>query len=170
MLPCIEKLIEHLAYDQINGFINERGVLNINQSGFRRNHSSESAIHNVLTDWNAARDKGQSIVAVFLDFQRPFETIDCNILLRKLAKYGVSERAIGWFASYLRDRSQVVKIGDVTSTPLGVPLEVPQGSILGPLLFNVYIMIWEMTSNGVHSSYSQMTHWTMSAEKILMNW
>lgn len=139
MLPCIEKLIEKVAYNQLNKFICERGILNINQSGFRKLHSCESAIHNVLFDWNAARDRGEIIVAVFLDFQRAFETIDPKILLRKLRKYGVSERALKWFAGYLEHRCQVVRIGNTTSNPLDVEFGVPQGSILGPLLFNLYI-------------------------------
>ena len=79
------------------------------------------------------------MLAVFLDFQRAFETIDRSILLRKLERYGIRGVELAWFASFLKGRTQLVKIGKVKSRPLANELGVPQGSILGVLLFLLYI-------------------------------
>lgn len=92
-----------------------------------------------MYDWKEALDGSKVIVAVFLDFKRAFETIDQNILLKKLEKYGVGDGARKWSASYLADRRQIVKIGESKSAELFNGLGVPQGSILGPLLFTLYI-------------------------------
>ena len=99
----------------------------------------ESAINDVLYEWRGAQNKSKIIIAVFLDFQRAFETIDRNLLIKKLANYGVNGRSLDWFKSYLKNRKQVVKIGMKISNQLDNELGVPQRSILGPLLFILYI-------------------------------
>lgn len=139
MLPCIERLIEKLVHRQFNGFIQSNGLLNKHQSGFRAQHSCESAINDVLCDWREAQNTSKIIIAIFLDFQRAFETIDPDLLVYILKQYGVQEMALKWFESYLKNRKQTVKIGDTISNELENNLGVPQGSILGPLLFILYI-------------------------------
>ncbi|RYX86065.1 reverse transcriptase family protein [bacterium] len=109
------------------------------QSGFRALHSCESAINDVLFEWRLAQNMSKIIIAVFLDLQRAFETIDPDLLLQKLRQYGVQETSLRWFESYLKNRRQTVKIGDITSNDRENNLGVPQGSILGPLLFILYI-------------------------------
>lgn len=84
-----------------------------------------------------AQNNSKVIIAVFLDFQRSFETIDPKLLVNKLKNYGV--RALDWFDSYLSNRRQVVKIDEIISNELNNNLGIPQGSILGPLIFNLYI-------------------------------
>lgn len=138
-LPCIEKVIEKIAYDQFNKFISENRVICDEQSGFRNAHSCESALSYIIDDWKNCMGNDESILAVFLDFQKAFETIDRNLLIRKLKKYGVGPRAIEWFQSYLSDRTQRVKFSDAISDALINDLGVPQGSVLGPLLFIIYI-------------------------------
>lgn len=138
-LPCCERLIESLAYAQFNDYINRNNILNINQSGFRSQHSCETAINDVIDIWKAAQNESKVIIAVFLDFQRAFETIDTNILTKKLSNYGVRNSSLEWFNSYLTDRKQVVKLGETVSDTLNNKLGVPQGSILGPLIFILYI-------------------------------
>ena len=138
-LPCCERLIESLAYAQFNDYINRNQILNINQSGFRSQHSCETAINDVIDIWKAAQNESKVIIAVFLDFQRAFETIDTNILTTKLSKYGVRNSSLEWFNSYLTDRKQVVKLRETVSDKLDNRLGVPQGSILGPLIFILYI-------------------------------
>lgn len=141
LLPCIERLIEKLAYNQFSTFINENHLLNDNQSGFRPKHSCETAINDVLYEWKSAQNQSKVIIAVFLDFQRAFETIDTNLLAHKLTKYGVSGSTLEWFKSYLNNRKQTVKIGTTSSIVLQNNLGVPQGSILGPLLFIMYVNV-----------------------------
>lgn len=139
MLPLIEKVIEKLAYRQFNSFITRNALLNEYQSGFRGSHSCESAINDVLFEWKEAQNTSKSIIAVFLDLQRAFETIDPKILIKKLRQYGVREKSLEWFNSYLSNRKQKVKLNNTHSCELNNNLGVPQGSILGPLLFILYI-------------------------------
>ena len=83
-------------------------------------------------------DKGNVVGAVFIDLSKAFDTLNHKILLNKLSSFKLSEQAISWFTSYLGDRKQYVKINTVQSTPLSSNMGVPQGSILGPLLFSLY--------------------------------
>lgn len=139
MLPCIEKIIERLAYNQFNDFIIRNSILKNHQSGFRGSHSCESAINDVLREWKEAQNDSKSLIAVFLDLQRAFETIEPKILIAKLRKIGIQEKTLKWFESYLFGRKQRVKFNGVVSDEISNDLGVPQGSILGPLLFILYI-------------------------------
>ncbi|XP_031638796.1 uncharacterized protein LOC116350927 [Contarinia nasturtii] len=117
MLPCIERVIEKLAHKQFNMYVQSNNLLNQCQSGFRALHSCESAINDVLYDLRDAQNKSQITVAVSLDLQRAFEVIEPNLLIETLKKYGVQPLSLQWFKSYLTNRSQTVKIGDVISEP-----------------------------------------------------
>lgn len=108
------------------------------QSGFRKKHSCETAVNYVINRWKTI-DKKHKIIAVFLDFKRAFETVDRGILISKLSKYGIQGKEIKWFESYLNDRLQSTKVNNVESTYISSNYGVPQGSILGALLFIIYI-------------------------------
>lgn len=138
-LPCIEKIIEKFACEQLKSYIEEANILCAEQSGFRDAHSCESALNYVINEWKEAQGSNETVLAVFLDFQRAFETIDREILLHKLEMCGIGANALIWFNSYLSNRSQIVKINGVTSEPLENNYGVPQGSVLGPILFILYI-------------------------------
>lgn len=103
-LPCIEKLMEKIACDQLNEYIDSADILCNEQSGFRTSHSCESAINYVISDWKDAQEKNETVLAVFLDFQRAFETIDRQLLLQILEMYGVGPDAVNWFGSYLSSK------------------------------------------------------------------
>lgn len=103
--------------------------------------SCETAINDIVHEWKIAMDGKKSILAVFLDLQKAFETIDPFILLKKLDKLGFEDSTLNWFKNYLTGRTQMVKIDNYMSKKMKVKLGVPQGSILGPLLFYIYKMV-----------------------------
>ena len=107
------------------------------QSGFRRKFSCEMAVNYVVSPWKNA--KNSKILAIFLAFKRAFETIDRDILLQKLLKYGIENEELMWFRSYLTNRKQITRVNNTESRPIENKYGVPQGSILGALLFIIYI-------------------------------
>jgi len=109
------------------------------QFGFRTQHSTETANCFFIENIKHLLDKGGVVGAVFLDLKRAFDTVNHKILLTKLSKFNFSSDAIKWIESYLSNRSQSVRIRDYHSPPLTMSTGVPQGSILGPLLFSLYI-------------------------------
>jgi hypothetical protein len=139
ILPLFEKILEIVMSMQITKYVEENEILCTMQSGFRKSHSCESAIQSVLSKWRQMADEGLVTVAAFLDFKRAFETIDRKKLLEKLAKYGFGEESLQLIQSYLTDRKQYVRVNDMTSDSIDVNIGVPQGSVLGPLLFILYI-------------------------------
>lgn len=139
MLPALEKILEKIVYLQLQQHLKVGNVLTPYQSGFREGHSCETALQCVISDWKRGLEDNKIILVIFLDLKRAFETIDRQILLEKLQRYGVRGTALQWFASYLADRTQVTKINEVVSDEVEVTRGVPQGSILGPFLFALYI-------------------------------
>lgn len=138
-LPDIEKLLELAVYEQLWEYFNLNNLFLGCQSGFREKHSCETAIQLTVTNWKQDIDANKYVVAVFLDFKRAFETIDRQILLEKLSYYGIKDNVLKWFQQYLSNRLQVTKVGDAISECKSNDIGVPQGSILGPLLFIIYL-------------------------------
>lgn len=139
MLPLCEKILEKFVAEQFLNYLECNSLLIEEQSGFRNGHSCETAINCVVWNWKRKMDGGLSIVAVFLDLKRAFETIDREILLKKLRLYGVCDREWKWFESYLSNRSQRARVNGETSSARVNNLGVPQGSVLGVFLFLLYI-------------------------------
>lgn len=138
-LPVDEKLLECCVKPQLLKFIDDNNILIKAQSGFRQAHSCETALNMVLSTWKDDIENGRTIYAVFLDFKKAFETIDRIILGKKLRSIGVRNEELKWFEKYLTDREQVTCINEVFSDVITNPYGVPQGSVLGPLLFIIYI-------------------------------
>ena len=135
----LEKLIETVVKNQLMKYINENDLLSLYQSAYRMNHSCETALNLVLAKWKEIGENGDTILAVFLDLKRAFETIDRKRLLAKLRKLGCSQRVVTWFAGYLDGRKQQTKVNGHTSEQMTNDLGVPQGSVLGAILFVLYV-------------------------------
>jgi len=135
----ISKLLERLVAPQFVTYLNTACLFPTTQSGFRRGHSTETAIIRVLSDLLDAVDRDDTAVLVLLDLSAAFDTVDHGILLQRLQlTFGVDDTALAWFCSYLRGRKQHVRCGGKRSDLVDVICGVPQGSVLGPILFIIY--------------------------------
>jgi len=139
VLSPFSKVLERLVHDQLYSFLEKKEILYKYQFGFRKNFSTEQAILEVTDKLKEAIDKKKISCGVFLDLSKAFDTVNHKILLSKLYAYGIRGLPLCWFESYLKHRTQYVKLGDVESSKLPILCGVPQGSTLGPLLFLLYI-------------------------------
>ena len=139
ILPVISKIAEKVVYHQLFGYLNANNLLSSCQSGFRKNFSTETAVTFFVDEICRNMDNGLLTGAVFIDLKKAFDTIDHHFLVNKLQRYGICNRTLRWFSSYLIGRSQRVEVDKAFSLPLDIASGVPQGSILGPLLFILYI-------------------------------
>ena len=137
ILPIISKILERAIYVQIEAYLKENKLLYDYQSGFRRSHSTDSCLTNLSDYIRVLISEGKYVGMVMLDLQKAFDTVDHDILCNKLEAMGYDES--DWFRSYLGGRKQVVVANDTRSEPGVVNCGVPQGSILGPLMFLCYI-------------------------------
>ena len=139
ILPVFSKLIEKLFYKRLLNYINSNNILYHGQYGFREKSSTTLALIDLIEDISTAIENNEYTVGVFIDLKKAFDTIDHNLLLRKLHFYGVRGIVFTWLESYLQDRQQYVYYNSISSSSLPISCGVPQGSILGPLLFILYI-------------------------------
>ena len=139
LLSVFSKIFERLMYNRILNFINRHKLFNKFQFGFRNNHLTFMALIILIENLVNALDNGKCAVGIFLDFQKAFDTVNHSILLDKLHCYGIRGIANQWFLSYLSNRQQSVVYNGYESELKVINCGVPQGSILGPLLFLLYI-------------------------------
>ena len=139
VLPLFSKILERLMYVRLLSFINHSGLLYKFQFGFREGHSPELALIYLIDKISNSLENGEYVLGVFLDFSKAFDTVNHDILFDKLEMYGVRGIALQWFRSYLNNRFQYVVYNGEKSDKKRITCGVPQGSILGPLLFLLYI-------------------------------
>ena len=139
ILPLFSKIMERLMYDRLVSFINKHNILYKFQFGFRNKHSTNMALIVLIDKIVSAIDKGEVVIGIFLDLKKAFDTVNHNILLQKLHKLGIRGVAHKWLSDYLCNRQQFVSFDGVDSKYEKIICGVPQGSILGPLLFLLYV-------------------------------
>ena len=139
LLPTLSKVLEKVMYARLNSFLEMNDILLGNQFGSRRSHSSYMALMIMVNEITRSLDNGEHVVGIFLDFSKAFDTVNHTVLLKKLYHYGIRGNALEWFESYLSGRQQYVTYNGYTSSTKYITCGVPQGSILGPLLFLIYI-------------------------------
>ncbi len=126
-------------FNQVTAFLTQNNLLDSNQSGFRSGHSTETALLSVVEDLRLARKASKSSLLILLDLSAAFDTVNHQILLSTLLRKGISGTTLQWFDSYLSDRPFKVSWRGEVSKSQHLATGVPQGSVLGPLLFSVYM-------------------------------
>ena len=139
LLPVIGKIIERVIQNQLVEYLKSNNLMSNEQHGFRKNHSTVTCLLEMTEDIRDNFDKGKISGIVAIDLSKAFDTIRHKVLLKKLKTLNLANDTITWFKSYLSGRQQRVKINETKSQPGTVEYGVPQGSILGPLLFSLYI-------------------------------
>ena len=139
MLPVLSKVIERHVHDSLYSYLTENNLIYPRQSGFRKNHSTDTALIQITDKLLFNLDKNRVSGMVLADYCKAFDMVDHGLLLDKLKVYGVAGETMKWFPSYLADRHQLVSLGGCVSDMVLMKHVVPQGSILCPLFFTVFI-------------------------------
>ena len=139
ILPILGKTIEFFVNQQLTNYIENNGILSQHQYGFRKNYSTTFLMLDLFDKIYMAKNNSLKPGIIFLDIKKAFDTVKHNILLEKLKHYGIGGTVLKWLKSFLDNRWQQTKIGNLISNHSAIKCGVPQGSILGPLLFSIFI-------------------------------
>ena len=138
LLAIFSKILERAVFDQFVDYMEKNHLLHPSHHGFRKGHNTTTALLEMNNVWLKAFYEKEITATVMLDLSAAFDVVDSSILLEKLKIYGFNENAVQWLSSYLTCRFQQVYVDGALSEPLPVSLGVPQGSILGPLLYTIF--------------------------------
>ena len=166
-IPVVSKVLEKIVYNQLYHYLDDNKLLLGCQSGFRSLHSTLTALLEATDAWSVNIDNGLLNGVVFIDLTKAFDTIDHEIILRKMSYLGVDQATIKWFSSYLSGRTQRCSVNGKLSTARTLSCGVPQGSILGPLLFLIYINdLPNSLQNAVPRMFADDTNLTLSVKTL----
>ena len=138
-MPIFGNIFEKIFYSRIYDYVTSKNILSKTQFGFCKLHATSHAIHQSVNFIKKSHSASKHVIGTFIDLSKAFDTVDHNTLLSKLYNYGIRGTPHNLIKSYLSNRKQYVKIGDDESENSVVKYGVPQSSVLGPLLFLLYI-------------------------------
>ena len=138
LLPLVSKLLEKVVARQLRSYLEEFSIIPKEQFAYRQHHSTEDALVYAINNFLMAKDQGLYTGLVFVDMSKAFDRVEHQTLINDLSNIGVRGSALKWFINYLTDRQQQVRCGNTVSAPTSCSRGVPQGSVLGPLLFLLY--------------------------------
>ena len=170
VLNAVTKIIERHVYNHMYRYFTDNHFLSSNQSGFRAGFTCETCLLKITNNWYEELNKGNIIGCVTLDLTKAFDVLNFDIFLKKLQVYECHDNVIKWFQSYLKERKQYVNISNVKSKTLNPLNGIPQGSILGPLIFSIYINDLPLNFNYVNSDLYADDTTLYVADKILITY
>ena len=166
ILNPFAKLFEKCLLDQLNNYFVSYGLISLNQYGFKKNCSRNETVLDIYNKILDNMDKKLITCSIFLDLRKAYDTINHTILIKKLEKYGIRGLPLQLLASYLTDRQQYTIVNQYKSKSRDVICGIPQGSTLGPLLFNIYINDLPLASNSTIHLFADDTSLTLSHSNV----